>query len=119
MPAGRFVGDDHTEAEGHLTPVQHEDSLSIAEVVTDTVLSLQAAAEPGELGVDLDVDYRAEVPQASGMLAVQLQIHPDEALVRLRGHAFATDTPLATIASQVVHGELRLTNNAAEHDRHD
>lgn len=104
----------YQETEGDLTRVQHEDSLSIAEVVTDTVLSLQAAAAPGEFGAGLDLDYRAEVHQASGMVAVQLQIHPDEALIRLRGYAFAAAVPLATIAGQVIRGQLRLTNDRSK-----
>lgn len=109
----------YKEAEGGLTSVQHEDSLSIAEVVTETVLSLQAAAAPGELGEGLDVDYRAEIHQASGVIAVQLQIHPDEALIRLRGYAFATDEPLATIAGRIIHGQLRLPDDRAQWDRND
>ena len=106
-------------AEGDLTSTQHEDSLSIAEVVTETVLSLQALAAPGQLGEGLDVDYRAEIHQASGFLAVQLQIHPDEALVRLRGYAFATDVPLATVAARIINGELRLPDDRAEWNRDD
>lgn len=109
----------YQEAEGDLTTIQHEDSLSIAEVVTDTVVSLQAVAEAGELGEGLDVDYRAEIHQASGIIAVQLQIHPDEALIRLRGYAFATDEPLAAIATQVLHGQLRLPDDRDESDRND
>lgn len=100
-------------AEGDLTSVQHEDSLSIAEVVTETVLSLQAAAAPGKLGEGLGVDYRAEIHQASGIVAVQLHIHPDEALIRLRGYAFATDEPLATIATRIIQGHLRLPDDRA------
>lgn len=107
----------YQDAEGDLTAVQHEDSLSFAEVVTDTVLSLQAAAAPGELSPALGVDYRAEIHQASGMIAVQLQIHPDEALIRLRGFAFANSESLAAIATQVIRGQLRLANDRAESDR--
>ena len=106
-------------SEGDLTPAQRGDSVSMAEVVTDTVLSLQAVAAPGHLGEGLDVDYRAEIHQASGFLAVQLQIHPDEALVRLRGYAFATDEPLASIAARILSGELRLPDDRAEWHRDD
>lgn len=109
----------YQEAEGDLTAAQHEDSLSIAEVVTETVLSLQAVAAPGELGHGLNVDYRAEIHQASGVVAVQLQIHPDEALIRLRGFAFATDEPLAAIATRVVSGLLRLPDDRVDRNRND
>jgi hypothetical protein len=106
-------------AEGDLTSTQQQDSVSMAEVVTDTVLSLQAVAAPGQLGEGLDVDYRAEIHQASGFLAVQLRIHPDEALVRLRGYAFASDEPLTAIATRVMNGELRFPDDRAEWTRDD
>ena len=89
---------------GDLTAQQHDDSIVVAEVITETVLSLQADADPGELGPGLDgrTVYRAEIHQAAGMVAVQLQIPVDEAMVRLRGHALANDLSLTELASSIV-----------------
>ncbi|MEU8227130.1 ANTAR domain-containing protein [Kribbella sp. NPDC048915] len=45
---------------------------------------------------------RAIVYQATGMVAVQLQVTPDDALAMLRAHAFAHATTLDDIAGHVV-----------------
>lgn len=57
---------------------------------------------PGGLGSD-----RAEVYQATGMVAVQMNAGLDEALARLRAHAFTTDASLAEVAQQVLDRVLR------------
>ncbi|TDB72284.1 ANTAR domain-containing protein, partial [Actinomadura sp. KC216] len=49
----------------------------------------------------------AEVYQATGMVAVQLGAGLDEALVRLRAHAFASGTSLPEVAQQVLDRVLR------------
>ncbi len=56
--------------EGELTQEQHDDSLALSEVVTETLLSMQDAAPVGTLSAGLDdaVAYRAETYQASGMI---------------------------------------------------
>ncbi|NQX12882.1 GAF and ANTAR domain-containing protein [Microbacteriaceae bacterium VKM Ac-2855] len=48
------------------------------------------------------VSGRREVHQATGMIMAQLFIGPDEALVRLRAYAFATDREAAVVAHDVV-----------------
>jgi AmiR/NasT family two-component response regulator len=50
---------------------------------------------------------RAEVYQATGMISVQLGVSLEEALVRLRAHAFAASTPLDDVAGNVVSRLLR------------
>jgi hypothetical protein len=45
---------------------------------------------------------RAEVHQATGMVAVQLDVPVTTALARLRAHAFAEDRPLIDVARDVV-----------------
>jgi hypothetical protein len=45
---------------------------------------------------------KAEVYQATGMVAVQLNTHLDEALLRLRAHAFAYGLGVTEVARQVV-----------------
>jgi hypothetical protein len=99
---------------GALTPGQDTDSLTAARVLTETVLSLQDDAPTGSLAVEIDdvVSYRAEIYQASGIVAVQLGIPAADALLRLRAHAFANEQPLDAVASAVVRGGLRLDADA-------
>jgi hypothetical protein len=103
----------YQESEGELTAGQHDDSLAMATVLTATVLSLQDAAPVGVLAPEFEesVAYRAEIHQASGMVAVQLGIAPSEALLRIRGHAFAHGLPVRTVASEIVARRLRLDDD--------
>jgi hypothetical protein len=105
--------------EGDLSSVQHLDSLSIATVLTETVLSLQDDAPPGTLASSLEasVAYRAEIYQASGMVAIQLEISSADALVRLRAYAFANDTSVAIVAADIVARRLRLTDDRENPER--
>lgn len=52
---------------------------------------------------------RAEVYQATGMIAVQLGIGVTEALSRLRAHAFAVDDPVVDIARDIIARRLRFS----------
>jgi hypothetical protein len=103
----------YQDGEGDLTIDQHEDSLAVAEVLTETVLSLQAEAPAGTLapGLEEAVAYRAEIHQASGMVAIQLRVAVDEALLRIRAHAFATNRPITVVASDIVARRLRLDHD--------
>jgi hypothetical protein len=53
------------------------------------------------------LDDRAEIHQATGMVAVQLGVDLSTALVRLRAHAFAQDRLLSEVAVAVVARTLR------------
>lgn len=96
----------HRHRIGRLTPTQLRDALGFAEVGLWTLLDDRAgipadrAAEPFGGGQD-------QVFQASGMISVQLGSGVDEALVRLRAHAYATDRPLGEIARDVIARRLR------------
>jgi AmiR/NasT family two-component response regulator len=52
--------------------------------------------------------FRPEVHQAVGMTMVHLGVGPREAFTRLCAHAYATDTPLAAVASEILTKRLRL-----------
>lgn len=54
-------------------------------------------------------ERRAEVHQAAGMISVQLGVGVEEALVRLRAHAYAEERGLAEVARDVVARRLRFT----------
>jgi hypothetical protein len=55
----------------------------------------------------LDWSERAEIHQATGMVVVQLRLHPDDALAVIRAHAFSRSTSLLSVAQDVL--ERRLT----------
>ncbi len=106
----------YQDGEGHLTAAQQDDSLAIAGILTETVLSLQDAAPVGELAAGLEgvVYNRAQVHQASGMVAVQLGVPVAEALLRIRARAFATDRPIGLVASDIIARRLRFTEDGGE-----
>jgi hypothetical protein len=96
-------------APGPLSPQQLADAL----VFADIALQLLLDSSSGISGLDgyrpLEglSGSRAEVYQATGMVSVQLGVSLEEALVRLRAHAFAAGTPLDDVAGDVVSRLLR------------
>jgi hypothetical protein len=97
---------------GALTTLQHEDSLSLADVLTETVLSLQDAAPDGVLAAGLDdaVAYRAQIHQAAGMVSIQLGVSPHDGLSAIRAYAFAHGVGVDKVAADIVGRRLRLTD---------
>jgi hypothetical protein len=100
----------YQRAAGALTDDQDADARTLASVVTNAILTIQARADPGALSPALELlaSGRAEVHQAAGMLSVQLGIGVGEALVRLRAYAFSSERALTAVAADVVAGRLRL-----------
>ena len=86
------------------------DALTMADVVAHEILVTQSEAPKGALAEGLASvgAYRAEIHQASGMVAIQLGVPVSDALVRLRAHAFRTGRPLREVATDVVARRLRL-----------
>ena len=82
----------------------------VADVVARSVATMQADAAPGALSEELGSgqDFRLAVHQAAGMVSVQLGVSIDEAVLRLRAHAFAVDEPVSEVARRVVARQLRL-----------
>src|SRR3954451_6604650 len=78
---------------GPLTPDQFADALVLAAVVARSILAMQATADPGALGAELEIgtNFHLAVHQATGMVSVQLDVPLAEALVRLRAHAYRHD----------------------------
>jgi GAF domain-containing protein len=74
-------------------------------------LSLAAAEDDGS-GVGLGSLQRVEVYQATGMIMGQLDIGPEEALLRLRAHAFARGLTASEAAWDVVERRLTLDDDA-------
>ncbi|MFS8097390.1 GAF and ANTAR domain-containing protein [Lentzea alba] len=71
-----------------------------------------AAGRPEVTGNGFD-ERRAEVHQAAGMISVQLGIGVEEALVRLRAHAYARERRLAEVARDVVERRLRFSRGTS------
>ena len=103
---------------GPLTDEQHGDALVMADISAAAVLMMQANAPPGKLATELESgsNFRYVVHQASGMVAVQLEVTIAKALIRLRGYAFANDRPLTEVAEDVVARRLRFTEQMGEQD---
>jgi hypothetical protein len=106
----------YQDGEGELATMQHEDSIVVAQIITETILSLQDVAPEGTLSKDLDeiVAYRAQVHQAAGMVSIQLEISVAEALLRIRAHAFATGLSIGVVAADIVARRLRLVDDRSE-----
>lgn len=93
-----------------------EGSLSERQVRGVTVLASIAARqvlrralehiEDGAQGVTDGPYSRREMHQASGMIAAQLSIDVDDALVLLRGHAYAAGRSVLDVATDVVERRL-------------
>jgi len=94
---------------GPLTPQQLADALVFADIALQLLLDSHAGISASADYRPLDglSDSRAEVYQATGMISVQLGVSLEEALVRLRAHAFAISTPLDDVADDVVSRTLR------------
>jgi hypothetical protein len=98
----------YRDAAGALGEGELADALEVADLVTQLVLVMQSEAAAESVAWALDVgDHRAVVHQATGMIAVQIDADVDEALVRLRAHAFSADRPIQEVAQDVVAGQLR------------
>jgi GAF domain/ANTAR domain len=95
---------------GALSAGQHDDSVMIAEILTEALLSLQDAAPDGVLAAELDdaVAYRAQIHQASGMVSIQLGVSAHDALSVIRAYAFSHDMPVDQVAVAIVERRLRL-----------
>jgi GAF domain-containing protein len=100
---------------GVLDDDQQADAMVLADVAARSVLSIQSHAAGGTLGraIEEGSQMRIVVHQASGMVAVQLGVTLNEALVRLRGYAFATDRLVTDVARDVVARRLRFDEDPA------
>ena len=101
---------------GRLSDNQYADSLVLAGVAAQAVLTMQAHAPPGALSTELEegANFRFVVHQASGMLSVQLAVSVGEALARLRAYAFANDVLLTDVAEAIVARKLRIDDGPSD-----
>jgi hypothetical protein len=94
---------------GSLAGEELGDALVFADIALRLLLDASAGltGAAGYRPMDGLSEARAEIHQATGMISVQLGVSLEEALVRLRAHAFASNTALGDVAGQVVRRLLR------------
>jgi hypothetical protein len=94
-----------------LTTGETATSLLLAELATEIVLDTYSPlGQHAALDVPLldPYDSRDEVYQAQGMVMIELGIGLEEALARMRAHAFASEQELALVAADILAGRIRL-----------
>jgi hypothetical protein len=98
----------------NMSAAQHADALIAADALVHVFLAAQSATPVGaEPVVVRDAgSFRAEIHQASGMLSEQIGCTVADALVQLRGRAYALGTPVAELANDVIHHRARIYRNA-------
>ncbi len=103
----------YQDAVGMLTDDQTADGRVLALMLPTIMSDIQARApDPLPAGVLSDAGaHRAEVHQASGMMAVQLGIDVDDALACIRAHAYAINETVARVASEILAHRLHLGND--------
>lgn len=114
VAAGINVGalDLYSEKAQPLTPRQVKDAVFLSTIVARQVLTraVNTATEQGTEGDVRESPYsRREVHQATGMIVAQMHIAAGDALLVLRGHAFATGRTVREAAADVVARELDFT----------
>lgn len=95
---------------GSLNAVQLADALAYADAAVVILLHLQGEMTPGQgLHPQLSdpLQSRAEIHQATGVIAVQAVVGLTEALLLLRAHAYAAERPILNAAREVLAGTLR------------
>ena len=92
---------------GGLSADQHRDALAAADNAAWLILD-QCTDPAGTLRrLDPSAQHRAEIHQATGMVAVQLEVGVTEALARLRAHAFVEQRLLLDVAHDIVSRRVR------------
>lgn len=117
LKVGALTG--HRRRPGMMSGESIEHALTLCDALTDFLLRMRlpppsredAARTPGLVHL-----HRAEVHQATGMVAVQLGLSLPAALSRLRAEAFATNRCITEVATAVLRGDLRLTANNDPND---
>ncbi|HXS63397.1 MAG TPA: ANTAR domain-containing protein [Streptosporangiaceae bacterium] len=99
---------------GPLTAGELADVLVFADVALHMLLDAASgvSGSPDYRPLNEFSDRRAVVHQATGMISVQLEVSLEEALVRLRAHAFARGTGIGQVAGEVVSRRLRFDSGA-------
>jgi hypothetical protein len=99
------VLDCYRDAPGALTRAQLTEALSYSDAATLLLLHLQAEGPAGPPWASIPVlDDRAEVHQATGVVAVHAGVTLGEALLLLRARAYAEQRAVGDLARDVLDG---------------
>jgi hypothetical protein len=101
----------HSDEVRHLASRDIATSLMLTELAMEVVLDTFATdgiSVPTDMPHSPTHDRRDEVYQAQGMVMVQLGITLEQALARMRGHAFAAGQELADLAADILAGRVAL-----------
>jgi len=103
----------YAEEPGPLADDQHADALVMAGIAAEAVLAMQAGESVGVLAAELEAgsNFQYIVHQAAGMVSAQLEVTIAQALVRLRGYAFANERLVADVAADVVARRFRFDDH--------
>ncbi len=95
---------------GELDRAAVADALIIADVAALTLVDMPAGDpnNPAAMWSEVSGMYRAEIHQATGMVMAQLGVGAQEALMRLRAHAYAHTQTAVEVAREIVARRLRL-----------
>ncbi|MEV7004500.1 GAF domain-containing protein [Streptomyces sp. NPDC093982] len=94
-----------TVFDAHPAPGGHAGLTDVAAALSPIVL-LGPDADAGLYG---EIDFRATLLQATGMLAGQLGRPVADALALIKARAFAEEVSIETVARQIMRGDLRLS----------
>ena len=84
-------------------------AMTFADVAMRLLLDSQQSSRAGARAeLDDALAYRLEVYQAQGMVMVDLGVSLDEAMARLRAHAYAHERSLTDVSRDILDGSLRL-----------
>jgi hypothetical protein len=110
--------DLYRDTPGELTPRELRTARLVASVMTVALMELPQGDENGGLGTESWLSGLAkegdEVYQAVGMIMAQLGVDADEALARLRGHAFAESRTALQLARDVIAHRTRFDRDGDE-----
>ncbi len=102
--------DVYFAAPGDLDAMQTADAVTLADVISRTVLDIQANTAPGTIPDQFEsgLSHRAVVHQASGMVSAQLDLPVADALARIKAYAYAEDEPINDVARAILARDLHL-----------
>ena len=99
--------DVYRDRPGALSPWTSARALGFADLAVETMLEAQEYGEMVTGLVDVS-ETRFEVYQAQGMVMVRLGVTADEALARIRAHAYLHDQTLVEVAEAIIARRLAL-----------
>jgi hypothetical protein len=110
LGAARFGAlDFYRDVSGPLDVNDLDDAWVVADAATGLVSAMQTDQQAGDLHEMLEdvVARRAVVHQATGVVAVQLDVSVEDALVVLRSRAFRTGVGVGELAEEIMAGRVR------------